>query len=455
LLQRGGLAAAVAMLPGGVALTGAVAVAVPALWSAVLVRGAETVMSGSFFRAGFQLLYTPVPRAAKRPAKVWVDVASGSIGEIAGAALIFGALAVWHQIATAQVLAAAALLSAAALEVVRRIHRQYVGQLAESLRDGRLALRVEDALDATTARTIAAGHTRVDRRTLLDQVRRHHATRQTPEDPAVPAERAQPDPSSRGPVPRRDAASTGNPQLLEQLRSLVSDDRNAARRVLRSPGSSGEDRQREARRLTAHVIPLLNDPALAEDAAIFLRRVAPRALGQLVDALIDPDEEPAVRGRLANLLGEVDDPRARAGLLRALREGDFELRFAAARAGSRARLVAPQAALPLADVHMLVVRELSVDDATWERQGRREGARTDRSVLLRGQILEQVSRSLEHVFTLLALAHPRDVMASVLAGLASGDAALRGQPSASAGRSREALEDELLRSSVNLVLRDS
>jgi hypothetical protein len=47
-------------------------------------------------------------------------------------------------------------------------------------------------------------------------------------------------------------------------------------------------------------------------------------------------------------------------------------------------------------------------------------------VLLNRRALESVRPSLEHTFTLLALAHERELVASALAGLASHDDSLRG-----------------------------
>ena len=58
-----------------------------------------------------------------------------------------------------------------ALLLVRRVNGGYVRQLADSLRTGQLELRADQALDLTTARTIAERHVAVDRESLLAQVR--------------------------------------------------------------------------------------------------------------------------------------------------------------------------------------------------------------------------------------------------------------------------------------------
>ncbi len=478
-LQGFGLASAVALLPGAVALGGAVAALAGKLWGFVLARGSETVMSGSFFRAGFQLLYTPVPPRVKRPAKVWVDVASGSLGEIAGAGLVFGLLALQPGLPSTSVVALAVVGSLLALIAVRRIHGSYVRQLASSLRDGRVALRVEDALDATTARTIAASHTPLSRENLLAQVRAHQTERQrsgaTDASGSAPALAGGDFDATRAVGP---ADSADDDAAAQRLGALLSGDvarmRQALRQRLRGESGSG----RRERQLTGHVLPLLDHPLLAGDAESFLRRVAPRVVGQLVDALLDPGEPESVQLRIAALLAEFEDPRSMAGLLAASGRGAFEVRFASARAAARRVARADSPVADRAAVYALVRRELSVDDETWRQRLRRVSPTLgrDRSVLLHGRVLEGVSPSLEHVFTLLALVHKREVIASVLAGLVSGDRDLHGTaleylesvlPSdlraalwprldhsieGSGGREQDSMAEELLRSSASWVV---
>jgi hypothetical protein len=116
-----------------------------------------------------------------------------------------------------------------------------------------------------------------------------------------------------------------------------------------------------------------------------------------------------------------------AGLWRGIPEADFDLRLACARAATRIGSRSPELTPAASEVYAQVARELVVDDEAWNRQGQRPASDpTDRSVLLDRAVLRSVSRSLEHIFTLLSLTHEREVMASVLAGLASNDAELRG-----------------------------
>jgi len=54
--------------------------------------------------------------------------------------------------------------------------------------------------------------------------------------------------------------------------------------------------------LVAHVIPLLAWDPVADDAVKALRRVAERHVGELVDALVDPAQDFAIRRRLPRVL---------------------------------------------------------------------------------------------------------------------------------------------------------
>lgn len=468
-LRRYGLAAAVAMLPASVALAGSIGAVATRLWGFVLARGAETVASIAFFRGGFQLLYTPLPPAARRPAKAWVDVAAGSAGEVLGSVGILALILAVPGLPSRVLLALAAAGSLGALLLVRRLHGSYVRQLGESLRDGRVSLRPEEALDATTSLTLAQSQMRVDRETLLARAR-EHAARQ-----ASGASAPEPVATSRAlPDAPESAAEDPSPRWITEL---ASGSKERALRVLKLDALTARGAtEARRRRLVAHVVPLLGDEALASAARQFLSDRGLRIVGQLVDELLDPETPAQVRVRLASLLGRAPDARAMAGVWQACADEAFDVRFACARAA--ARIVLQEAALAPAPeaVHARVRHELELDDALWSSHARRPPAASgDRSVLLSRAALRRVSRSVEHVFTLLSVTHGRELMASALAGVAGDDPMLRGTaleylesvlPSPlsrrlfarlDAGvappsqRTREQIEQQLLLSAANLI----
>src|SRR6185503_4203205 len=73
-LKHLGLAGTVALRPAAVAAAGVFGIVDPRLWTALLARGANGVLSNSLFRSGYELLFTPLPERRKRPSKAIVDV---------------------------------------------------------------------------------------------------------------------------------------------------------------------------------------------------------------------------------------------------------------------------------------------------------------------------------------------------------------------------------------------
>ncbi len=430
-LRRFGLAGAVAMLPLSVGITGLLGTVVAKLWTVTLVRGAETVASTAFFRAGFQLLYTPMATGVKRPAKVWVDVAAGSAGEVLGAGLVLLVLLAVPDLPTQVVMVGVVIGSILALTVVRRVHSGYVSELADSLQRGHVEIRAEDALDATTLHTIVHSQMSLSRTSLLERVRAFDAEQPDGSPSGDSRSIAAPSAAAPGqdglPATAQVRGRSEDP-TLEWIETLSSGDPGAIRAALAggidgSVGATPERRQR----LVAWVVPLLGDDRFAREARGFLRPIAPRSVGQLADALLDGDQPTRVRARVAWILGEVDDARAVDGLWRASSDAAFPLRVSCARALARIAARAPALKPSQSEVHAAVERELDVDEQTWMRQrGRRDDVLGEQSVLVSRKALESVHDSLEHLFTLLALSYERELVASALAGLASGDEALRG-----------------------------
>jgi hypothetical protein len=159
----------------------------------------------------------------------------------------------------------------------------------------------------------------------------------------------------------------------------------------------------EDRLLAAHAIPLLVRPDLANDARDFLRRVAPRTIGLLVDGLLDPAEEPSVRIALAQLLAAVDDRRALDGLWRGSDDPSPPVRSACLDGAVRITARTGQS-IPREAIHARIRREVDSGSTHW--------APDDPPV--------------ELVCQLLALLHGRQTMQSTLEGLRSDRRALRG-----------------------------
>jgi len=285
-LESLGLAGSVALLPAAAFLCGLSGVLVPVLATAALARGAHAVLQGSLFRAGYELLFTALPRHRKRPTKTIVDVGFDRLGGAVGGALTL--LVVWFTPAgTSSVFALSVACALAALLLARRLDAGYVAALEESLRSGALRLDPEEVVDSTTRLTLA--------RTGLWL--------------------------ERGPGRSAPALVAAPDALGRAALDLASTDLARVRRVLREQDALDP-------RLASLALPWLGRDEVAAEAAAALREIAPRVAGLLADALLDASQPPALRRRAARLLAASGDGRAAGALLAGLADADFEVRFA-------------------------------------------------------------------------------------------------------------------------------
>lgn len=381
-LLKLGPAGTAAMLPAGVAAAATGALAVPGLVTAVLARGSESALSNSLYRAGYEVLFTPVSAREKRAVKPLADVGAARVGDlIAGGiaqVVVLLSMARTLSVLTAMALGASALAILAAI----RLHAGYIRTLEGALRSRAVELDLSEVRDSVT-QTI-----------MLKTI-------------GIPGLGGSA-PISRGPT---DAPPGGNDPR--------SRDPKRARRAI------AEGALPEA--LIPSAIPLLGWDDAARDAILALRRAGPAAIEPLVSALLDPGEDFAVRRRIPLVLATYQDPRAVDGLARGLDDRRFEVRYRCGRGLSRLMEHDPALRVAPSVAYGAVLREVEAGAGVWE--GRRLLDRFDDeawSPVVDGVIRERAHRSLEHVFTLLALVLPRQPLRIAFRGLHVSDAHLRG-----------------------------
>jgi AAA family ATP:ADP antiporter len=389
-----GLAGTVALRPALVGAAALIGAFEPRLFTAILTRGAQGVLNNSLFRSAYELLYTPLPERQKRPVKTIVDVGFDRLGTVVGGVLTL-ALVAWLGSGSLRalflVVAASAVL---ALVVSRRLHRGYVAALEESLRSGLVRLDPGDVMDSTTLGTLAHTNMTLDRKALLREVA-----------------------ALRGePLPAAAAAASADP-VVQAVAGLRSGDPDAIRWALRrmdelDPAVAG------------HALPLLARNDVFLDVLRALRRVAPRATGQLVDALLDRRQPVPVRRRLPRVLRGTATPRAVDGLLQALEDPDFEVRRQSALTLGRLFERNPELRAPPEAAFQAAVRELEKGAAAW----REEAGEATADDAFPADDLPQTpaQRGLAHVFTLLALAGDREHLQIAHLALTGRDAVMRG-----------------------------
>jgi len=402
-LQHIGLSRTVAALPTAVVMGGAAALAVPGLGSVMLARGVEAVTRNGLYRAGYELLFAPLLPHEKRATKVLVDVGAVRLGDVlAGLAVQATLMAlVAPERAEWALLAGAIGIALAAVFLTAGLRRGYAATLERGLlaRAG----HVDDSEMQDLATRTALLHTAGAVGLTLNGLEPEFRTGTTP------AARSAPSSPATAPL------APG----LARMAELESRDPARVRAALAGGVLP--------RTLVPHVVPLLAWDVVARDAIAALRTAAPASVGALADHLLDPGEDFAVRRRLPLVLAAHPSPRAVEALLAGLEDQRFEVRYRCGRA--LARLVQLDPSLPIDGmrVRAAVLREVAVDRGVWESQRLLDQADDEGwSPVADELIRDRASRSVEHVFTMLALVLPRQPLRVAFRGLHTDDQQLRG-----------------------------
>src|SRR5262249_18396077 len=323
-----GVSGTVNALPGGVGIASIAALIAPGWPVLTALRGSETVLRNSLFRGGYELLFVPMDAATRRRVKAILDVVCDRAGEAAGSAIVQLLLAAGVVSITSSLLQAAVLLVIAACWVGRRFGGLYIDLVADQLvkhREAPLVSLVSEA-GGTVVRSPADGSpARADPAAVGERERR----RASPLDPSI--------------------------ELLADLRS------GDAVRVTSAIGRrSTFERMHVAQAITLlawdHVLPAARDA---------LQELAPAHLGMLADAMLDPATDFAIRRRLPRILATVASRRSLDGLVSALSDERFEVRYHVSRAINRVLERNGELAVDRARMIAIIERELEVPPQLW------------------------------------------------------------------------------------------
>jgi hypothetical protein len=378
-LERFGLALttstpSIAMLAGSVG-----ALLVPGFGSLLVARATESVFRGSWFRAGYELFYTPIPDAEKRAVKSVVDVGIDRLGDAVGGGIIRTVVLLAPAAQSSIILWMAIVSSTLAIYVASRLNYWYLRTLGTSLVKQAGGLSHVDTEDGST-RSVLVGIAAARQAALA-------------------------------------AKTTADASEMHDVMSLRSGDARSAIEVLsREDGLSGE--------LVAYAIPLLAQDALADYALFALRKVAEERVGQLTDALLDPGQDYAVRRRLARVFSVCVSQRAVDGLMLVLDDSRFDVRFQAARSLAAIRERNPRVQIDRERILDGVLREAAVGRPVWESHRLLDGFVN--ASPLDEFVRDRAGQSLAHVFTLLSLVLPSEPLLIAFRSLHSEDLHLRG-----------------------------
>jgi len=398
IMERGGVARTIASLPLFVAIGGVGALLVPGLASAMALRGGEVVVRSGLYRGGWELLFAPLPTVEKRAAKPLMDVGVVRLGDVLGAAVV--QVGILIAVGARPLLGAAVVLSLLALALCAGMQRRYTATLERGLVQRAGQLEIGELRDSAL------------RTALLYTVGGLRGTLAAVE-PVMPEE----EPAAAGAV----GAAGAEPADPEADRAAALRSRDPA--LVRAALAAGP----LTRALVPQTVPLLAWDAVAPHVIESLRGVAAEVVGQLLDHLLDPDEDLVIRRRVPLVLAYCPTQRAVDGLLQGLEDRRFEVRYRCGRALSR--LLPEQPALTVDPdlVVRTVLREVAVDRAMWEGRRLLDDLGDDAwSPVMDDLVRDRASRSLEHVFTVLALTLPSRPLQLAFRGLHTDDPHLRG-----------------------------
>jgi AAA family ATP:ADP antiporter len=399
-LERLGLAAS-AGSPSAALLVGSLgALLVPGLQSALMARGGEAVLRGSLFRSGYELFYTPIGSDEKRAAKSIIDVGFDRAGDAVGGGIIRLLLMLPATLQYSAILYFSIGCSALTLLVASRLNRGYLQTLERSLLNRAVELDLSDIEDLTT-RTVVL-------RTLVSK-----RPKAAGEALAAAADRP---PSSLV----RPALVDGVDPELQEIIALRSKDKAQIMRVLNNdeglPGS-----------LVPHVIPLLAWDPVADTAVHALRKVAEERVGELIDALVDPNQPFAIRRRLARVFSVCVSQRAADGVMIGLEDMRFEVRFQCGRSLASILEKNPRVHIDKARTFEVVRREVAVGRPVWESHRLLDRLDDQEQRSFVDEFLkDRANQSLAHVFTLLSLVLPTEPLRIAFRGLHTDNQSLRG-----------------------------
>jgi len=393
IISKLGVPRSVATLPITVTAFSLLAALVRAPISSAIARASELVTRNSVYRAGYELLYAPLPEHQKRPTKVILDVGADKIGDILGAQIVGAVLWLALDDRTG-LLIAALVVGAIAVVYALRLPRAYTKALEESL----MTYAAETA--ATTEPVAPEPWLSLSALPSFGD-----------SGEAVPLRLRKRAPKK--PVPEMPPPATGRDPLVELVRELRSADPARIKRALAPPIPL---------ELASHVLALIGDDAVAREAAAALATLVPRCTGLIVDAMLDPERDATLRRRLPALLVHGEPSLAVWGLWRGLADPNFDVRYRSGMAMSRLAADGHITELRAEDVYETVRRELSGEVSEWKTRQLAE----DIVASAEDDPDARSETALAHVFRVLGLVLPAEPLRIALHALQADDTSLRG-----------------------------
>jgi hypothetical protein len=417
-LDKLGLSRTVGTLPLAVSAGGLGALVAPGLVSATIARALEAVSRGSLFRSGYELFYTPIPKREKRAAKPIVDVGFDRLGDAIGSGFVTVLLALSPHLAQPAILTGAILVALIGVFMASRLQGAYIDALEHGLKQHGESMDLPDHSDSVMLSGIFESIV----------IPPPSLATQPPPISSIgpPTDSGLSSPSIAPAVlPETKPAIAVPPQTDPVIQAIIEFRCGDGARIVQAM----EKLQPIPAYAVPHLIPLLAWDLVYPEVVRHLRKVADVHVGQLVDSMLDRSVDFTIRRRVPRVLSGAASQRAVNGLLTALMDRRFEVRYQCGRALNSLLRKHKELRVSQERVFEAIRREVTVSRAVWESHrllDQAEERENEPEPLVDEFLRDRTSRSLQHVFTLLALVLPSDPLRIAFHGLHAEDGHLRG-----------------------------
>ncbi len=395
-LEKLGLSRTVGSLPMGVAIFAGLGFLFPSFPVFAAIRGVESILRSSLFRSGYELFYTPIAPAEKRVAKTIIDVGFDRAGDALGAGIVQALLWLGATFLTTELLGLTMACAVVSLYIASRLDRVYTSVIEKRLVDHAVALDMTGVEDSIMMSAVLQSIS-------LQRLPVQQQAAQAPPPPEIVV----------SPAPLDDP-------VLTTLQRLRSGDTTTVLAALR-------DEQVSDMVEIAQVVRLLAWDEVADQASQLLVAQGDRITGLLIDHLLDPNQDFAIRRRVPRLLARSNSQRALDGLVAGLRDPRFEVRFHCARALDFICRRNPQLKAPSEEILAAVEHELALTPAVLASRRLLDRPDADTNLaFLDEEIRDQADKNLEFIFSLLATVMPREPLQIAFRSLHQGDRYLKG-----------------------------
>jgi hypothetical protein len=178
--------------------------------------------------------------------------------------------------------------------------------------------------------------------------------------------------------------------------------------------------------LVAAAIRLLARDDVSEDAVKALRRCVEATVGQMTDALLNAEEDFAVRRRIPRVLAYSVSARAVEGLVRGLYDSRFEVRFSCGRGLSKICAMDPTLPIPVESIYAATRKEMETARRLSEMPRVIDRYEDHGEPIPENTSWKSTDVRLEHIFRLLSLNLAREPLQISFQALHTNDTYLRG-----------------------------